>query len=729
MSYQAIARKWRPTRFDEIAGQGHVTRTLRNALELDRIHHAFLFTGARGVGKTTAARSLARSLNCQKGPTPEPCGECASCHDMDAGSSPDVIEVDGASNNSVDDVRELRDAVRYLPSRDKYRVYIIDEVHMLSIGAFNALLKTLEEPPDHVVFIFATTEPQKIPDTILSRVQRFDFKRIPAPTVMKRLRLILDAEGIEISDDGLRLIARAGEGSMRDSQSLLDQVIAFGGAGVSVDQVAEILGLVDRSLLFGFLEGLTTSQPELCLDSIAQVYDYGYELSQFTSELLELLRNAALSVLSPGARKHVDAPAEELARLDALCRNIDGETFSRWFQVVLDLHDQVSRASRPRLVLEMGVARLVAIRPLQPVDQLVARLEHMERRLREQGVRPAPPPTREERPAQGGSPRPRGQRSPSSRQSARPSADDEGPARARPDPARPEPPPQAAPAPQRAAPQRPEPQRLEPQHPEPPRAAPPRSSPRRPERQRPPPGPPQPPPHGEPMRGSQAPRPGDRGAPERRPEPPPRGEPVRAQPRPDRASTGWPSMPPQAPPQSQAPAPAPSKTSAPPASSAPAPTATPVSAGSTAGMPEPVPASTPDPVRFERLLRWASEKQRRHFGLAENSAMVGVERGALVLEAPNAAAVNRLEKVAADPMMIRAVCVLFPNATGIRVSLRDDNNGDRLTRRELRAKRLEEHRQHVWAQVKQDPVMVHVCSTFNGALTDVVPLTLPEDLP
>ena len=200
MSYQAIARKWRPVTFEDIAGQTHVTQTLRNALRLKRIHHAFLFTGARGVGKTTAARTFARCLNCVNGPTPEPCGVCPSCLEVPQGLSPDVTEIDGASNNSVDDVRELRDAVRYLPSRDRYRIYIIDEVHMLSIGAFNALLKTLEEPPAHVVFIFATTESQKIPDTILSRVQRFDFKRIPEGVVVTRLSTICAAEGVVIPE-------------------------------------------------------------------------------------------------------------------------------------------------------------------------------------------------------------------------------------------------------------------------------------------------------------------------------------------------------------------------------------------------------------------------------------------------------------------------------------------------------------------------------------------------
>ena len=356
MSYQAIARKWRPTTFAEIAGQDHVTRTLQNALRLGRIHHALLFTGARGVGKTTAARAMARALNCERGPTPEPCGECGTCREILAGASPDVVEIDGASNNSVNDVRELRDTVAYLPSRGKYRVYIIDEVHMLSSGAFNALLKTLEEPPPHVVFLFATTEPQKIPDTVLSRVQRFDFKRISATVVADRLRTICDAEGISISEAGLRTIARAGEGSMRDAQSLLDQVIAFGGESISDQQVGEILGLVDREILYTMLEGLVTGEPGLCLDAIARVHDFGFELSQFTAELLELLRNATLVVLSPSAREHVDAPAEELARLEAMADRMSVDLLSQWFQALLDVHDQVARSPYPRIVLEMAVA-------------------------------------------------------------------------------------------------------------------------------------------------------------------------------------------------------------------------------------------------------------------------------------------------------------------------------------------------------------------------------------
>jgi len=386
MSYLAIARKYRPTTFDEIVGQDHVTRTLRNAILSDRVHHAFLFCGARGVGKTTAARALARAMNCAEGPTPDPCGTCVSCLEVTAGTSPDLIEIDGASNNSVDDIRELRETVHYAPAQGRSKIYLIDEVHMLSKAAFNALLKTLEEPPPHVIFLFATTEPNKILDTILSRVQRFDFKRIPVVAVVGRLRTLVTAEDAELSDNALRMIARSGEGSMRDAESLLDKVISFSADHrVSDEQVAEILGLIDRSLLYGTLEGLVEGDPGKCLDAIATVYDYGYELSQFTIEMLEVLRNATFVRLSPEARKYVDISVDELARLEALVEDVDAEVLNRTFSALLEVHDQVSRASRPRVVLEMAVARLATVRPIQPLTDLLKRLEDLERRLRHGG--------------------------------------------------------------------------------------------------------------------------------------------------------------------------------------------------------------------------------------------------------------------------------------------------------------------------------------------------------
>ncbi len=388
MSYLAIARKYRPATFEEMVGQVHVTRTLSNAIKSGRIHHAFLFTGARGVGKTTAARALARALNCEKGPIPEPCGECVSCREILSGSSPDLTEIDGASNNGVDDIRELRDTIGYAPTRGKYRIYLIDEVHMLSKAAFNALLKTLEEPPRHVVFIFATTEVDKIPDTILSRVQRFDFKRIGQTGVVDRLREIADREGVKITDGGLRIIARAGEGSMRDAQSLLDKVISFAGPGAAIDDagVAETLGLVDRTVLFTLLQALVKGDAGAALDAVAVVHETGYELSQLTGELLDLVRDAAFLSMAPDLARHVELPAEEIARIRTAVDGMDPEVLGRLFGALVDVHDQVARSPRPRVVLEMAMARLATVRPVQPMAQLVGRLEALERRLRASGA-------------------------------------------------------------------------------------------------------------------------------------------------------------------------------------------------------------------------------------------------------------------------------------------------------------------------------------------------------
>ncbi len=442
MSYLAIARKYRPTTFDEIVGQDHVTTTLRNAIRGDRVHHAFLFCGARGVGKTTAARALARAMNCEQGPTPEPCGTCVSCLEITSGTSPDLIEIDGASNNSVDDIRELRETVHYAPTQGRSKIYLIDEVHMLSKAAFNALLKTLEEPPPHVIFIFATTEPNKILDTILSRVQRFDFKRIGMAAVVGRLRTLAVSEGAEVSDNALRMIARSGEGSMRDAESLLDKVISFSADHkIGDDQVAETLGLIDRSLLYGTLEGIVEGAPDKCLDAIAKVYDYGYELSQFTLEMLEVLRNATFVRLSAEARKHVDLSADELERLELLVADVDPEVLNRTFTALLEVHDRVSRASRPRVVLEMAVARLATQRPLQPVTALVSRLEELERSLRHSGG--------------GGSGSSGGMRRPSGGRPSRPSGPDRrmsSPTPVRTPPVPPAPPPR--PEPPAAAPSR-----------------------------------------------------------------------------------------------------------------------------------------------------------------------------------------------------------------------------------------------------------------------------------
>jgi len=248
MSYVVIARRWRPQQFNEIIGQEHVSKTLSNAIANNRIAHSYIFTGPRGVGKTTTARILAKAVNCEKGPTPHPCNECASCKAITVGNSMDVLEIDGASNRGIDEVRNLRENIRYAPTQGKYRIYIIDEVHMLTKEAFNALLKTLEEPPEHAMFIFATTEIHRVPATILSRCQRFDFRRIPLKTIMEHLRRICDGEKIDIQEEALLQIAKKADGSMRDAQSILDQLISFSGNKIAFEDVAQALGVIHQDL-------------------------------------------------------------------------------------------------------------------------------------------------------------------------------------------------------------------------------------------------------------------------------------------------------------------------------------------------------------------------------------------------------------------------------------------------------------------------------------------------
>ena len=281
MSYLVLARKWRPQSFEDIVGQEHVTRTLKNAISSERVAHAYLFTGARGVGKTSAARILAKALNCEKGPTTQPCNECTHCREIASGASVDVHEIDGASNTSVDDVRDLKEGINYLPSSCRKKIYIIDEVHMLSTSAFNALLKTLEEPPSHVIFIFATTEPHKIPGTILSRCQRFDFKRISVRLIYDRLKGIASEEGLEISEKSLMIIAREADGGMRDAQSLLDQVISFSGSKISDEEVIDVLGVIDLALIQEAAVAVLNNDPEKCLELVGRLFTYGWDVKEF----------------------------------------------------------------------------------------------------------------------------------------------------------------------------------------------------------------------------------------------------------------------------------------------------------------------------------------------------------------------------------------------------------------------------------------------------------------
>jgi DNA polymerase-3 subunit gamma/tau len=341
--------------------------------------HALLFTGARGVGKTSVARILAKSLRCSAAVDFVPCNKCDDCQEIAAGRAVDVIEIDGASNNGVENIRELRETVGYMPSRGKYKIYIIDEVHMLSTSAFNALLKTLEEPPPHVVFIFATTEVQKIPVTILSRCQRFDFRRIPVKKIVDHLKTILVAEGVTCEPQALWLIGREAEGSMRDSQSLLDQVITFSGKNITLAQVIDVLGLTDRTLLSDTLNALVKRDSSQCLKIIEQVFHHGYDPKQFAQDLLEHLRNLMIikvsgEVKSSTSLEYLDLPEQEVDELAKMAQQLSNEDVHLLFDMTLKGVSDVLRAQDPRIVLEMLLLRLSQAPRLTSINELVEQM-------------------------------------------------------------------------------------------------------------------------------------------------------------------------------------------------------------------------------------------------------------------------------------------------------------------------------------------------------------------
>lgn len=381
MSYLVLARKWRPQTFADLVGQGHVSQTLANAIKTGRVHHAFLFTGARGVGKTSAARIFAKALNCEAGLTATPCNQCPSCEEITAGQGVDVFEIDGASNTGVDDIRDLRENIRYLPSRSRFKVFIIDEVHMLSINAFNALLKTLEEPPEHAKFIFATTEPHKIPLTILSRCQRFDFRKIALPMIVERLREIVSAEQLVISDQALALIARRGEGSMRDALSTLDQVIAFCGEQIADQDVQGLLGMVDRRLLLDVVDGLTRRDSRQLLDTLRKVDHLGYSFRQFCQELVELYRALIFCRLLEKPEELLDATAEEVAELVGLVEHVELADLQLVMAVLVKTESELAVSSLPMLTLEMALVRLGQFPPAQDVSDLLGKLETIEQKI------------------------------------------------------------------------------------------------------------------------------------------------------------------------------------------------------------------------------------------------------------------------------------------------------------------------------------------------------------
>ncbi|HWT03779.1 MAG TPA: DNA polymerase III subunit gamma/tau, partial [Pyrinomonadaceae bacterium] len=385
MSYQVIARKWRPQRFEEVTGQEPITRTLRNAIEHERLHHAYLFSGARGVGKTTTARLLAKALNCHKAtkPTAEPCAiddpaACASCREIAEGRSIDVLEIDAASNTGVDNVRDaIIGNVAIAPARDRYKVFIIDEVHMLSGAAFNALLKTLEEPPPRVTFIMATTEKHKLPETILSRVQQFEFRTIPTAKIAERLRLIADAEKVKIAEDALREIARAGEGSMRDAQSAFDQVISFTGTNIKAEDVETALGLASAEMLSRVVDAVAGHKTAEALAVVDDLVMRGHDLRNFCRDLLAHLRDLLVAKVA-GEDGLPDAAVSDRRALITQADNFSESDLVRFFHSLTETENSLRTAAHPRYQLEVGLVKLMEMRRVVSINNLVERLSALE---------------------------------------------------------------------------------------------------------------------------------------------------------------------------------------------------------------------------------------------------------------------------------------------------------------------------------------------------------------
>ena len=400
MSYLVLARKWRPQNFDDVAGQEPITRTLKNAIKANRIAHAYLFTGVRGVGKTTAARILAKALNCERGPTATPCNQCSQCEEITSGSSIDVLEIDGASNRGIDEIRQIIENVRYQPAKCRFKIYIIDEVHQVTKDAFNALLKTLEEPPPSVKFILATTEPQRLPETILSRCQRYDFRRISLREIVERLAAIGKSEGLRITDEALVLLAREADGSMRDAQSLLEQVLASAMPAVGDEQQAtvdattlqEVVGLAPRQSLYQLSQAVLDGDPRRCVELIAEVMHQGRDLSRLSRDLVEHFRNLLVARLTEsrmGAARVggadmaqlLDLPDQEIADLVRQSSHVSVELLLDYLEFIAAGDEDVARSATPRFALEAVLIRLANLPQALPVTEILSRLERLEGRI------------------------------------------------------------------------------------------------------------------------------------------------------------------------------------------------------------------------------------------------------------------------------------------------------------------------------------------------------------
>jgi DNA polymerase-3 subunit gamma/tau len=378
MSYLVFARKWRPLTFDDVVGQEHITATLKKAIEKDRVAHAYIFTGTRGVGKTTTARILARALNCDKGPTTAPCGVCEPCKNIIGGSSFDVLEIDGASNNSVDDIREIRDNVRYSSMGGKYRIYVIDEVHMLSKSAFNALLKTLEEPPKNVIFIFATTEPQKIPATIHSRCQRFDFRRISTEQITARLEKICAAENISYDRTALLLVGRKAEGSMRDGLSLLDQVYSFSQDTIDETAVRSALGIISNEIYDTVMTAIAAKNPAKALAVVEDILSKGFDLGEFTSGLLDYVRTMLFSRIPDVLdNPRIDRAAGAVETINAHASSFSEATLLRMAEIIRKTENELKWSTLPRFLIELMLLKLVHLDETVSIETLLSALGNM----------------------------------------------------------------------------------------------------------------------------------------------------------------------------------------------------------------------------------------------------------------------------------------------------------------------------------------------------------------